>query len=71
MGLHRVGHDRNDFAAAAAALADAASGTGKKDHFFLSSTFQSPPTAFHWQNQLARECAKCSLRLPVLVLERK
>ena len=40
-------------ATASVALADAATGIRKKDHFSLSSTFQSPPSASHWQNQLA------------------
>lgn len=59
------------FVTVSVALADVATRIRKKDYFSLSSAFQSPPSASHWQNQLARECAKCSLRLPVLVLERK
>ena len=40
-------------ATASVALADAATGIRKKDHFSLSSTFRSPPSTSHWQNQLA------------------
>lgn len=37
--------------------------SGEKDGFSLSPIFQPPPSASHWQNQLAREAGKCGLQV--------